>query len=30
MEVNNINKDISKANTFDGDFYCSNAMFEIA
>ncbi|MFL2574686.1 MAG: SRPBCC family protein [Flavobacteriales bacterium] len=29
MEVNNINKDISKANTLDGDFYCSNEMFEI-
>ena len=28
MEVNNINKDISKANTLDGDFYCSNEMFE--
>ena len=24
-----INKDIRKSNTLDGDFYCSNEMFEI-
>ena len=29
MEANNIIKDISKANTLDGDFYCSNEIFEI-